>query len=68
MGSFVKNDDFENEEENLALLMDQSSRWMTLRILKIGRPLIPYWCLGFETPLNHLFAQRSHMSKIAQDL
>jgi len=48
----------------LALLMGQSrSRWMTQRILKIGRPLILYLCLRFETPLNHLYAQRSHMSR-----
>jgi len=34
------------------------SRWMTQRIfLNIGGPLIPYWCPGFETPLNHLSAQ-----------
>jgi len=32
-------------------------------ILKIGRLLISYWCPGFETPLNHLSAQWSHMSR-----
>jgi len=50
--------------KKFGLLMGQPrSLWMSQRILKNGGPLISYWCPRFETPLNHICSQRSHMSR-----